>query len=145
MQRPWRSTAYWLAPMASLACCLIEAKDGSMHTELGPPPSITNEENESQVFPKTIWWGHFVNWAVTVAGGMSEFIWTFILDITNTQWLGSDQWLTNARDLPRSTSENLKLWNFKNVYQCVAWMLNISPKLWELTSVNFIVIPQKMV
>jgi hypothetical protein len=39
MQRPWRDTAYWLAPHGLLSLLSYKTQD---HNELGRPLSITN-------------------------------------------------------------------------------------------------------
>jgi hypothetical protein len=53
MQMPWRDAAYWLAPHGLLRLLSYrtqdhQAKDGTAHNGLGPPPSITNHANVLQ-------------------------------------------------------------------------------------------------
>jgi hypothetical protein len=40
MQKPRRSAACWVAPMACSACFLIEPRDGTTHNKLPPPPPL---------------------------------------------------------------------------------------------------------
>ena len=56
MQGPLRNAAYWLSQCGLL--CLLpyrtqdnQPRDGTTHNGLGPPQSITNEENTLQLYP----------------------------------------------------------------------------------------------
>ena len=56
MQRPWKGAAYWLALHGLLSLLSYrtqdhQPRDGTAHSELGPPLSITNERN---AFPASL-------------------------------------------------------------------------------------------
>jgi hypothetical protein len=57
IQRPWRNTAYRLAPhgLLSLLSYTIQdhqPRDGTPHSELSPLPLTTNQENDPEVWPQ---------------------------------------------------------------------------------------------
>jgi hypothetical protein len=50
-EKPWRNTVYWLAPYPLFSLLLLYipqdylTKDGNTHSEMGPPSSITKQQN----------------------------------------------------------------------------------------------------
>ena len=57
MQRPQKRAAYWFSPLTShsLLSCTVRTTCPGMtqpHNGFGPPPSVTNEENALQTYPR---------------------------------------------------------------------------------------------